>query len=179
MASKGWIFLSSQQVASIKDPIQVFVRDPRQRFISGVNTYVQHLAEQGLDLDLHTVLYFVNQHLFLNRHYAPQFFWLLNLARHVPDARVSLSPITDISKLTPRLSRGEVAPISPELQQRIESFDWSKLELYFYLDQILLDHIGCTVKIADLVQHVKQDHRDLYDLVFQPTLDVVHVLSKT
>ena len=171
--------MSQDKIRHIQDPVQVFVRDPRQRFVSGVNTYVQHLASQGLDLDLRTTLYFVNHYLFLNRHYAPQFFWLLNLARHVPDVRAKLCHVTEISVLTSTHSRGEVVPVTTELQQRIESFDWSKLDLYFYLDQILLDHVGQTIKVTDLVDHVRINHAQLYELVFQKTLDILNVLPKT
>ena len=179
MESHGWTFMSQDKIRHIQDPVQVFVRDPRQRFVSGVNTYVQHVADQDLDLDLHTTLYFVNHYLFLNRHYAPQFFWLLNLARHVPDVRAKLCHVTEISALTSKHSRGEVVPVTPELQQRIESFDWSKLDLYFYLDQILLDHVGQTIKVTDLVDHVRINHAQLYELVFQKTLDILNVLPKT
>lgn len=177
MESKGWRWVGQDQLAQITDPIQVFVRDPRQRFFSGVNTFVQHLQDN--DLDTHTVLYFINQYLFLNRHYAPQFFWLLHLAQHVPNVRVKLSDITAITQLTNRYSNGEVKPLTMELETRIKSFDWSKMELYFYLDDILLDYRGQTVTVADLITDVQTEHKQLYDLIFKPTLDLVNVLPKT
>lgn len=178
MDIKGWTFVPDSQIKGIKDPITVFLRDPRDRFVSGVNTFVQHLG--GEDLDTHTVLYFVNRYLFLNRHYAPQFFWMLNLYRHVgPDTRVTFLPMSAISELTDRHSHADVEPITPELQDRLQGFNWSKLELYFYLDQILLDHVNQTVRVADLLMHIRQDHAELYDLIFKRTQDMVDVLPKT
>jgi hypothetical protein len=177
MADKGWTFVPTEDIKNISSPITVFLRDPKQRFISGVNTFVQHL--QGDHLDTHTVLYFVNRYLFLNRHYAPQFFWLLNLYRNVgPDACVTFRHIEDISQLTDVHSHADVEPITPELRNHMESFDWSKIELYFYLDQVLLNHINQTVRISDLVQHIKTDHAELYNLIFKRTLDLVDALPK-
>lgn len=180
METKGWRFLSKDEIKSISVPLTVFVRNPRLRFLSGINTYIQHLAAEGNSLDTHTVLYFVNRYLFLNRHYAPQFFWLINLARFVGQhAQVTLCDVSEISQLTTRHSHAEVEPLTDELKRHIESFDWSKLELYLYLDQILLDHVGRTVKISDLIQHVYNNHPELYKLVFQKTIDITHVLSAT
>lgn len=179
MEYKGWKFLSEDEIKQITTPITVFLRNPRERFLSGVNTYLQHLAAEGNELDLHTALYFINKYLFLNRHYAPQFFWLLNLARVIGvHAPISLCDVHDISQLTSRHSRAEVEPLTDELKEKIESFDWVKLELYFYLDQILLDHIGQTTTVSNLIAHVKTNNCELYDLVFQKTLNITDALSK-
>ena len=178
MQDKGWTFVPELHIKDISDPITVFLRDPRERFISGVNTFVQHL--QGNDLDTHTVLYFVNRYLFLNRHYTPQFFWLVNLLRYAgPNVRVTLKPMSDIDLLTDRHSYADVEPITTELLAKIHSFNWSKLELYFYLDQILLNHMNQTVKIIDLLEHIKTHHAELYDLTFKRAQDIVNVLPKT
>jgi hypothetical protein len=179
MEVKGWHWVPESQLSSIMDPVQVFVRDPRSRFVSGVNTYLQHLQAEGNDLDQHTTLYFVNRYLFLNRHFAPQFFWLLNLARHVPNVQVSLCDLSEISQLTDRHSNGEIQSVTEELQTKIAGFDWSKLELYYYLDDILLEHRGKTVAVHDLIAHVYNQHRELYDIIFKPTVDLVNVLPKT
>ena len=180
MKSKGWTFVPQQDIIKITTPIRIFLRNPGERFSSGVNTYLQHLARDGNDLDSHTVLYFVNRYLFLNRHYAPQFFWLLNLARFArPDTLVTFSPMTEISQLTDLHHHANIEPITNDLKEKINSFNWSKLELYLYLDQILLNHIGKTITLSELLKHIQMDHSTLYNLVFQPTLNIAHVLPKT
>jgi hypothetical protein len=177
MYSKGWKFVSEDKIKTIQEPFTVFLRDPWDRFLSGVNTYLQHLENEGNSLDTHTVLYFVNRYLFLNRHYAPQFFWLLNLAKFVGiDAQVSLRNLADISTLVDMNHRARVAPITDELKNRIESFDWSKLELYLFLDQILLDHVGQTISIRNLLLYIKNNQPELYQLVFEKSADIVNVL---
>ena len=177
MESKGWTFVPESDIAKINKPITVFLRDPHERFLSGVNTYLQHLAAEVTNLDPHTVLYFINRYLFLNRHYAPQFFWLLNLARFSrPDTLVTFKPMTEISQLTDLKLNANVIPITDKLQEKIDSFDWAKLELYLYLDQVLLDQVGKTMKLHDLITHVQTNHSTLYELVFRPTLNIANVL---
>lgn len=180
MYSKGWTLVDPADIYKISTPITIFLRDPRQRFISGVNTFVQHLLAKEKNLDLDTILYFVNNYLFLNRHFCPQFFWLLNLARYAgTDKPVSLKHLSDIKLFTAMNDDAEVAPITDELRAKIQKLDWGKLELYLYLDQILFDNIGKTTTILELLNHVKYDHKDLYDLVFRKTLNIVDILPKT
>jgi hypothetical protein len=177
MESRGWTFVPEQDIDKIDTPIRIFLRDPRERFLSGINTYLQHLAAEGNDLDQHTVLYFVNRYLFLNRHYAPQFFWLLNLARFTrPDTLVTFSPITEIGQLTHFNSRAGVEPLTDELDQKINSFNWTAVESYYALDQILIDHIGKTITIHELLTHVQDKHSNLYDLIFKKSLNITNVL---
>ena len=176
--ANGWTFVPEQEISKIKTPIKIFLRDPQQRFLSGVNTYIQHLEQEGNKFDQHTVLYFVNRYLFLNRHYAPQFFWLLNLIRFSNlDTLVTFCNLSDIGQLTGVNHDADVRPITVELQEKINSFDWSHLELYFCLDQILLNHIGKTISLYDLIKHIKTDHSKLYELIFQKTLNIIDVLS--
>lgn len=178
MTDNGWTFVPESQIKNIKYPITVFLRDPKQRFYSGVNTFLQHMAKENLDS--RTVLYFVNRYLFLNRHYAPQFFWLLNLARFAgTNMQVTFHDMKEISNLTAIHSHADVEPLTQQVKSIIDSFDWHKLELYMYLDQILIDHIGKTICLQDLIQHVQTNHKNLYELVFQNTLDIIDVLPKT
>jgi len=178
MESRGWTVVPEKDIDKINTPIRIFLREPRERFLSGINTYLQHLAAEGNDLDQHTVLYFVNRYLFLNRHYAPQFFWLLNLARFTrPDTLVTFSPMTEIGQLTHFNSRAGVEPLTNELEQKINSFNWTAVELYHALDQILIDHIGKTITIHELLTHVQDKHSNLYNLVFKKSLNITNVLS--
>ena len=179
MKDKGWKFVTQDNIKKISCPITVFLRDPRERFISGVNTFLQQLHRKDHSLDQHTVLYFVNQYLFLNRHYAPQFHWLLNLMRFSgPNVLIKLEDFKNIKSLTAKNSKAGIQPVSDSLQKEINKLDWEKLELYFFLDQILIDKIGQTVTMAELINHVKTCHPELYKLVFQKTIDRVNVLSE-
>jgi hypothetical protein len=98
---KDWHIIDINCISSISSPITVFLRNPRDRFISGVNTYVQHMIKTNPNLDSQTILFFVDQYYFLNRHFCPQFFWLINLARYTaPGALFNFCNYKEISKLT-------------------------------------------------------------------------------
>ena len=54
--------------------VDILIRDPEERFISGVNEYcVQH------DLDVQETWNLVNNGKLYDRHFTPQYIWLMNL----------------------------------------------------------------------------------------------------
>ncbi len=174
MAAQSWSVIQDIDIALIKDPITVFVRDPRARFISGVNTYIQHLQRDVPNIDVPTVLWFVNRYLFLNRHYCPQFYWLINLARWAgPDVVLDIRPVHRLSEITDINNDAGVAPLTPELDQAIQQFDWQQIDLYLLLDQIVLAQVGHYITFKKLLQIVYRQHRELYDIVFGRTQRIV------
>ena len=73
------------------DHVDVYIRNPRARYVSGVNTYLQHLQRDYPELDLSTAFWFAKRYKFLNTHYLPQFHWLANLARYLrSDAKINV-----------------------------------------------------------------------------------------
>lgn len=137
-------------------PFVTFLRDPKTRFISGVNTYLQHLNRDIPDLDTDTILWFVDNYLFLNLHYCPQFFWLLNLARLIgPTVEFEFKPMSELSEYTPYHSSAGIQPPTREFLNTIENFNWKRLELYFYLDQVILEMIGQTVSFNTVLDKIK------------------------
>jgi len=175
-----WEILTNDQITKIRQPITVFLRAPKERFISGVNTYLQHLNRDFPELDHKTILWFVDNYLFLNRHYCPQFFWLLNLNKYLhPDTQLKLCSMSDITGLTNMNFRAEVEPPSSEFLESIDNFNWKKLDLYFYLDQLLLDRIGQSVTVNELVTDIQLKHSNLYDLIFKKTQHIIDALPKT
>lgn len=174
---KKWKYLSTEEIKLINEPITVILRDPKERFISGVNTYIQHLNRDTPGLDTDTILYFINRYLFLNRHYCPQFFWLINLLKYInPTARLRFCSMSDLASFTDINLRAFIEPITEELLLKIEKFNWNKLELYFFLDQILIDSIGKTLTIDEIFTNIKTNHPELYKLIFANTLNIINVL---
>ena len=174
-----WKIIANDDIANITDAITVIIRNPRDRFISGVNTYLQHLKRDCPDLDSNTILWFVNQYLFLNRHYCPQFFWLLNLNRFMsPGTNIELRGMEDLDSLAKLKYHPPIDPPSAEFLESIKSFDWNKLELYFYLDQILFDRIGQTLTLDQIMTDIKNNHTELYNLVFKHSQQIFNALPQ-
>ena len=177
--SNNWKVIQASALTNTQSPIVVFLRSPRERFISGVNTYVQRTIQQHPELDEKTILWFVDQYLFLNRHFCPQFFWLLNLARFTgPDVKLKLCDVGDIKNFTPMRIKPPMVE-DHKFQDSIDKFNWQQLELYMFLDQILTDRIGQELSLTEIFAIIKAQHPELYRLVFDKTIQLSNVLPKT
>ena len=173
-----WKIISNKEITKICAPIIVFVRSPKERFISGVNTYLQHLQRDYPDLDQKTILWFVNNYLFLNRHYCPQFYWLINLARYInPTTPIQIKSMSSISEIANMHFDADVLPPTPDFLSIIENFNWKQLELYFFLDQLLLDKVGSQLTVTQLFEEIQDKHSELYNLIFKKTQQITNVLS--
>jgi len=174
---KDWKILTPDELTKIDQPLVTFIRDPKKRFISGVNTYVQHLQRDNPNLDFETIMWFVEHYLFLNRHYCPQFLWLINLAKNInPDVQISLKSMSDIAQYTDMHILPGVDAVDDKFLDRINKFDWNKLELYFYLDQILIDMINNTVSYREIIQQV-HNNTLLNTLLLDKSLKLNHLLN--
>ena len=148
--------------------VDVYVRNPQARYISGVNTYLQHLERQYPELDSSTALWFVKRYKFLNSHYLPQFFWLVNLSRYLnQEAKIRFRNFKDIASITQfHNTSGGKKPSKHFVDQMLDDHD---LENWLYMDQILLDLQGQQLTWNQLLEHYKNNHQNPLD----------HALPKT
>ena len=151
------------------DHVDVYIRNPRARYVSGVNTYLQHLQRDHPELDSATAFWFAKRYKFLNTHYLPQFHWLANLSCHLrSDAKIRIRDFRDFDKITNIRSRAEIVPPTTEFIDRLLTDD-TDLELWLYLDQILLDLAGQEFTWSELLDHYQRNHKNIIE----------HVLPKT
>lgn len=157
-----------KQIAKLKT-IEVFVRDPFERYVSGVQTWLRHNPE----FDRDTALKFISNFLFLNSHFSLQFHWLVNLQRFT-EAWMYLRPIDELSTAT---------DLSWNVLARDESLvdyfkDNGKLWYYLQLDKILWEDLrGQTVTMRMIVSHIKHKYPPLYTEIIQRNLDLCDVLD--
>ena len=154
---------------SALDYVDVYIRNPRDRYVSGINTYLQHLQRDHPELDLSTALWFAKRYKFLNTHYLPQFHWLANLSRYLRnDTKIRLRNFKDFGAITDFESRAEVIPPSKDFV--VELFRENHgIELWLYLDQILLDLIGQEFTWSELLDYYQKNYKNILE----------HVLPKT
>ena len=168
----SWRILLNEQIKRVNS-IDVFIRNPEERLASGLSSFVTTTVRDYPDLDQSTVKWFAENYLFLNRHYAPQFSWLVNLARYTdPECQLNflgmdeLNTVTDIHKQPfEKLSVNSALP---------------NAEMYQRIDQVLLDCVGSSMTFSQLVQHIQQTDRHAYDWVIgrsQRILKPTYVLS--
>lgn len=168
---KRFPVLINEQIKQLKI-IDIYLRNPKERFISGVRTYIHNIRNENLDVN--TIIYYIKQGIILDRHFLPQVCWLINLARYLsPTTKLSLHSIAMLNEY----SQGVHA--TPE---KDESIDLSKLEhvpnleMYHRLDQIILDElVGQSWTINEILDHLKA--RDI--TAYTATIGKAqHVLSK-
>jgi hypothetical protein len=151
------------------DHVDVYIRNPRARYVSGINTYLQHLQRDHPELDSSTAFWFAKRYKFLNTHYLPQFHWLANLSRYLrSDAKIRIRDFKDFDKITDIRSRAGVQAPSKEFVDQLLK-DNCSIELWLYLDQILLDLAGSMFTWDELVEYYHCNHKNIID----------HVLPKT
>ena len=167
----SWAIFLNEKIKKLNS-IDVFVRDPEQRLASGISSFVQTIVRDHPGLDAGTVNWFAENYLHLNRHYAPQFSWLVNLARYMNSECVlnflsmeDLKTVTDIHKQPFKKSSVNTLPNN---------------EMYQRIDQLLVDSVGKSMTFEQLIQHIQQQDAHAYDWVIgrsQRILKPTYVLS--
>lgn len=135
--------------------IDVVLRDPLQRFLSGFNTYVYTTKRDYPELDVNTIIYFAEKYLFLNRHYAPQLSWLINLFKYTnKNTKLRLHDMSAISKYTNiSIKMEETNFLSNEIITRLKTNTHN--EPYLKLDYSLLKLIGKEFTFSEIFKHLK------------------------
>jgi len=87
---------SNNEIKNINN-ITVFLRDPVDRFISGVNTFFYFKKTQEIDVDL---LKKIEAGEIVNKHFAPQYVWLLELYKYFRGT-VSIRSSCEVYALVP------------------------------------------------------------------------------
>ena len=165
LSNSGFRVLTMSELSKL-DTVEIFVRDPIERFFSGLSTWIEHNDH----LDKNTMLFMAGHHLFINRHYSPQFHWLVNLRRFTT-AKIKINPIEDLSTITNlRLNENK-----NKIHYDISHF--SKVVFYMQLDKVLTENfIGQTVEFTEIVATVRQKYPEVYQEVIQRSINICNVL---
>ena len=128
---------TNKQIAKCKH-IDILIRDPRDRFVSGVNEYCR---QNKLDVEKNWEL--VEQGKLVDRHFAPQYLWLLHLYKFYKGT-VTLKPFEYIGKITQQHRRAN------ESHQRVKPID-----LFVNVDLTLMNDLHKTVLLGDIIRKHK------------------------
>jgi hypothetical protein len=119
--------------------ILVFLRDPADRFISGLNEYCKQNKSDPIQ-----TCKLVEQGKLLDRHFSPQWIWLLHLSKYYK-GMISLMSLKDIGSYCNEhlhKSRNKITDVEPPSG-------------IVQADQELMKHVGQTVDIRLLTRRCK------------------------
>lgn len=161
---KGYRSLVNEQIKKLTD-IDVFLRNPKERYRSGFQTFLYNNKE----LDYQTVFHLGQQGVVLDRHYLPQVNWLINLMRYMdPDAKVQIHNIEMLDHYAP----GNDKPFKSN--REVPMSNWAELALR--LDWILWAEMsgqGWTPK--EILTKLAEDDALAYSTIFKSKA-IVNVL---
>lgn len=150
---QGYKTLLNQQLSRLTS-IDVVLRCPQERFISGIKTFVYTTKSSNPDLDEKTILWFAENYLFLNRHYAPQLNWLVNLNRYTK-AKLKFYSMDDLPQFTPLNVKpfGDITLVNDEAVARLSNNIHN--EMYQRLDTLLLDLIRQELTFKEVLEYLE------------------------
>ena len=175
----NWRIKLNNQIKKINN-IDITIRDPQERLVSGINTYIQHTLRDNPTLDSATVKWFALNYQSLNRHYASQFLWLVNLARYLNlDTKLNFLPMSAIGEITGRDEKPDgVLPASAELAEQVLLIKTNEMDQR--IDTVIFNCIGQSLTFKELIQHIKITDPDAYEYVVgyaQQILNPTYALS--
>ena len=129
---------TNQEIKKCQNII-VFLREPADRFISGINQYCLQNK-----MDLHQAYDLIREGKLIDRHFSPQWIWLLHLSKYYK-GKISLMPLKDISSYSKYHSNKSTNKIT----------DIEPLGSFIQADQVLTKHIGQTVDLQLLMRKCK------------------------
>ena len=121
------------------DHIEVLIRDPHERFVSGINEY-----SRLNNVDVNQTWTLVKQGKLADRHFVPQYIWLLHLSKYYKGT-VTLRPfeyIKNITDLHAKLDPKEKILVNP-------------IENFVKVDRELMKIINQTVELKYLIRKYK------------------------
>jgi len=163
----GFRLLEHDEIKNIP-VVDIYVRNPYDRFVSGVNTFLK----QNENLDRKTVLHFASHYLFLNRHFCPQFHWLVNLQRFT-SAKIRINPIDSLKEITSFTSNKSEYSSLDEFFSTVE-----KVHFYLSIDRVLTeDLLGKTITFKFIIQTLKHRYPEVYKEIVQRSIDLCNALD--
>lgn len=156
--------------------VDVILRDPDSRLLSGINSFIQFTLRDHPDLDHKTVTWFATNYFWLDRHYSSQFSWLLVLARYMdPQCRMRLLPMTSLQDITRDYVLEDVIDPSDELTNLVKSLTIT--QMHQRLDWALHGMIGQSITWKELLQNLIQKDSDAYKHIVDHAKKILQPLN--
>jgi hypothetical protein len=145
--------VKNKEILNLKD-ITIYIRDPIERFVSGVHTFF-YLKKLRINDD---ILKKINNFEIVDRHFMPQSFWLLHLYKFYR-SDIILKDVKEVYDLVPLRegpwTRNPVPWIKLDRQQeeQIKKIDYKK---FTDVDnQILYKYMNKKIRLSKIIKEIK------------------------
>jgi hypothetical protein len=142
--------LFNEQIKKIEH-ITIFIRKPRERFVSGVHSFIEFEKRKNNSLHYDTMLYCIEHLKVQNVHFEPQFFSLVELAKYF-NGIVDIKDVAELYSWIPNKIRPAIPEITPLQQKKIFEIKYPNLKYDELLYQLYLDK---TIKLDSIVKEIE------------------------
>ena len=129
------------------DTVTVYLRDPRERFVSGVHSFIE-FEKRKAQIDYETVLHMIASHGLTNKHFEPQHNWLRRLADHF-SGDIDLQPVSALMDLIENRDRPGIPDISETQRTKI-----NQIQPKHTADDFLLSFVGQTIPLTSIIERI-------------------------
>ena len=146
--------LKNKEISNLKK-ITVFLRSPTERFVSGVYTFFYFTNNQLIDKN---ILKKIESFDIVNRHFVPQYIWLLHLYKYF-NGIVEFKSVTELYALIPNRDgpwTGNPFPWKVITQEEKDKILSIKHEKYIEVDEkIIKKYMNQSVELEKLIKEFK------------------------
>lgn len=149
MAHRNDLTLHVNDEISDLDLINVYLRDPKQRFISGVNTFAS-FGQRPVD----DLMRDIQSYRVYDKHFIPQYLWLMHLFKHYK-GQVNLLPVSELRTTVPL----DYKPNTEDHKDRIRDImDRDNFDGYITVDEKMINNfMNRTVNLQELIERHRND----------------------
>ena len=126
--------------------IIVYLRKPKERFISGVHTYLEF---ENLGPQEDTVLKQIEEMTICDRHFVPQFIWLIHLSKYFKGT-VRIDSVSELYQAIPNRGSPPIPEITNKRKQKIKKINSKN---YTDIDEKIIEKYMCkSIKLETLIK---------------------------
>ena len=128
------------------DHIIVYLRNPLERFISGVHTYLEF---ENLGSQEDTILKQIEEMTVCDRHFVPQFIWLIHLSKYFKGT-VRIDSDSELYQAIPNRGSPPIPEITNKRKQKIKKINSKN---YTDVDEKIIEKYMCkSIKLETLIK---------------------------